>query len=150
MLHQQISEDLKQSMKTGDTLRTSTLRMLLAAVQNKEISLIKKDTGLSEEEFLQVIRSEVKKRKEAAVEFEKGGRAESAEKEKKEAEILEAYLPAEMTDEEIDTLVQKIATEQGAISAKEFGAVMKAVMTQTSGRAEGNRVAEAVKRVLSG
>src|SRR3989344_9284296 len=106
MLHQQISEDLKQSMKVGDVLCTSTLRMLLAAVQNKEISLAKKDTGLSEEEFLQVIRPEVKKRKEAAEGFEKGGRTELSEKEKKEAKILEAYLPAELSEEELSDIVK--------------------------------------------
>lgn len=148
MLHQQISEDLKQSMKAGDALRTSTLRMLLAAVQNKEISLVKKDTGLSDDELLQVIRAEAKKRKEAAGEFEKGGRAELAEKEKKEARILEAYLPSELSDEELTGLVKKIIAEQRTSSEKDFGAVMKGVMAVTQGRATGNRVAEAVKRYL--
>src|SRR3989344_2010932 len=104
MLHQKISEDLKQSMKDKDALRTSTLRMLLAAIKNKEISLTKKDTGLSEDELLQVIRLEVKKRKEAAEGFEKGGRAEMSEKEKKEGEILEAYFPSEPFDTELDDI----------------------------------------------
>jgi len=148
MLHQKISEDLKQSMKDKDALRTSTLRMLLAAIKNKEISLTKKDTGLSEDELLQVIRLEVKKRKEAAEGFEKGGRAEMSEKEKKEGEILEAYLPAELSDKELDDIVKNILAEQGASLAKDFGVVMKGVMAAVHGRAGGNRVADAVKKSL--
>ena len=129
-------------------LRTSTLRMLLAAVQNKEISLTKKDEGLSEEEFLQVIRSEVKKRKEAAEGFEKGGRAEMSEKEQKEAKILEVYLPAELSEEDLDSIVKNVMTEQGVSSEKEFGTVMKGVMAVVQGRAAGNRVVDAVKKCL--
>ena len=148
MLKQQIGSDLKEAMKQKDALRVSALRMLVAAVQNKEIGLMKKDTGLSDDELLQVIRSEVKKRKEAAGEFEKGGRGEMAKKEKEEAEILEAYLPAELSDDELEDLVRKAAEEQGASSAKDFGAVMKAAMALVEGRAAGNRVAEAVKKYL--
>ncbi|OGZ56214.1 MAG: hypothetical protein A3H64_01250 [Candidatus Ryanbacteria bacterium RIFCSPLOWO2_02_FULL_45_11c] len=148
MLKQRIESDLKEAMKQKDELRTSTLRMLLAAVQNKEISLTKKDEGLSEEEFLQVIRSEVKKRKEAAEGFEKGGRTELSEKEKKEAEILEIYLPAELSEEELNVIVKQVMRDLGASSEKDFGAVMKGVMTAVLGRAGGNRVADAVKRYL--
>src|SRR3989344_7721897 len=140
MLKQRIESDLKEAMKQKDELRTSTLRMLLAAVQNKEISLTKKDEGLSEEEFLQVIRSEVKKRKEAAEGFEKGGRAEMSEKEQKEAKILEVYLPAELSEEDLDSIVKNVMTEQGVSSEKEFGTVMKGVMAVVQGRAAGNRV----------
>lgn len=135
-------------MRDRDQLRVSTLRMLLAAVQNKEISLTKKGEGLSDEEFLQVMRSEVKKRKEAAEGFEKGGRAELSEKEKQEASVLEAYLPDELSEEELEALVQKVVAEQTASSANDFGAVMKGVMGRVEGRAGGSRVADAVKKFL--
>ena len=148
MLHQQLSEHLKQSMKAGDTLRTSTLRMLISAIRNKEIMLLKKDVGLSDEETLQVIRSEVKKRKEAAAEFEKGKRGEMADQEKKEAEILEAYLPSELSDKELALLVEKTVADWEGSSPKNFGTVMKAAMTAVEGRAAGNRVAEAVRKSL--
>lgn len=146
MLQKKISEDLIESMRNKDTLRTSTLRMLLAAIQNKEISLLKKDDGLSDDEVLRVIRGEVKKRKEAASEFAKGGRAEMAEKEAKEAVLLEAYVPAELTDEELFTIVEKKVHE----SEKEFGPVMKAVWVVLEGRATGERVVQAVKKALRG
>lgn len=135
-------------MKSHDELRVSTLRMLLAAVQNKEISLVKKDTGLSEDEFLQVIRTEVKKRKEASVEFKKGGRTEMSEKEKREADILEAYLPAELSEKELDEIVKSVIQNQKASSEKDFGVVMKGVMVVVQGRAAGSRVTETVKKCL--
>lgn len=148
MLHKQVSDNLKDAMKSRDELRVSALRMLLAAVQNKEISLAKKNEGLSDDEFLQVIRSEVKKRKEAAEGFERGGRAELSEKEKKEAAILERYLPAELSEEELNAIVKQVITECGDLSTKDFGVVMKGVMAAVQGRAGGNRVADAVKKSL--
>lgn len=150
MLKQRIEVDLKAAMKSRDELRLSTLRMLLAAIQNKEISLLKKDDGLSDDEVLQAIRGEVKKRKEAASEFAKGGRAEMAEKEVKEAVLLEAYLPAELTDEELLDMVEKKVREIGASSEKEFGSVVKAVLLVLEGRAAGERVVQAVKKALRG
>jgi len=139
---------LKQAMKNHDELRVSTLRMLLAAVQNKEISLTKKGEGLSDDEFLHVMRSEVKKRTEAAEGFEKGGRAELSEKEKKEAKILEAYLPAELSEEELSDIVKNVIAGQGASSEKDFGVVMKGVMIAVRGRAAGGRATEMVKKCL--
>ncbi len=148
MLLQKISNDLQQAMKQKDALRVSALRMFIAAIRNKEISLEKKDAGLSEEEIMQVIRTEVKKRKEAAQEFEKGGRAEMSEKELGEAQILETYLPAELSADELQRLVATAAGEAGAADEHDFGAVMKAVMTAVKGRASGERVAETVRKIL--
>jgi uncharacterized protein len=144
MRYQKISGDLKEAMKNKDELRMSVLRMLLSAVYNKEISLGKKETGLSEEEFQQVLRSEAKKRKEAAEEFENGGRAELAEKERSEADILGTYLPAEMPNEELRALVKR------AVSGSEhtFGAGMKAAMAEVKGRASGERVSAMVREML--
>ncbi|TSC79076.1 MAG: hypothetical protein G01um101429_583 [Parcubacteria group bacterium Gr01-1014_29] len=135
-------------MKQKDTLRVSTLRMLISAIRNKEISLIKKDTGLSEEETVQVIRTEVKQRKEAAAEFEKGGREELAEKELSEAVLLEAYLPAELSDDELQKAVKSAIREANASSEKDFGKIMKLVMMSVQGRVSGERVMRAVKNAL--
>lgn len=148
MLHQKISEDLKEAMKSQNILRTSTLRMLISAIRNKEISLIKKDTGLSEDETAQVIRTEVKQRKEAAAEFERGGRGELAEKELSEAVLLEAYLPAELSDEYLQKAVKDAMREANASSEKDFGKVMKLVMMSVQGRASGQRVMRAVTDAL--
>lgn len=150
MLKQQIETHLKDAMKSRDELRVSTLRMLVSAIQNKEISVLKKESGLTDEEIMQVIRAEVKKRKEAAEGFEKGGRSEMAQKEKAEEAILEAYLPAELRDEELLGMVESKIEELGAErSERSFGIVMKAVVTAVKGRATGERVAEAVKKILA-
>lgn len=148
MLQQKLHEDLKQAMKQKDALCVSTLRMLISAIRNKEISLIKKDTGLSEDETLQVIRTEVKQRKEAAAEFEKGGRPELAKKELSEATLLEAYLPVELSDDELRLKAEAAVRESGVHSEKDFGKVMKLVMPSVQGRASGQRVMHAVKDVL--
>lgn len=149
MLQQKLHEDLTAAMKQKDTLRVSTLRMLISAIRNKEISLIKKDTGLSEDETLQVIRTEVKQRKEAAAEFEKGGRGELAEKELSEAVLLETYLPVELSNEYLQKAVKDAMREANASSEKDFGKVMKLVMMNVQGRASGERVMHAVKDALN-
>lgn len=148
MLKAHIESDLKEAMKSGDEARRSTLRMLIAAIQNKEIELVKKDEGLSDNEVMAVIRSEVKKRKDAAEEFTKGGRAEMADNETREAGILAAYLPAEMSDEELDRLVDEAVLAAGSVSQKDFGQIMKALVPLVKGRASGDRVSGAVRSRL--
>ena len=150
MLKQRIESDLKVAMKSRDELVTSTLRMLVAAIRNKEISVLKKDSGLTDEEITQVIRTEVKKRKEAVEGFKKGGRSEMAEKEKAEEVILEVYLPAEIGDEELLRIVSDKVEELGIEHREQnFGIVMRAVVAMVKGRATGERVAEAVKKTLA-
>ena len=102
MLNQQIQKDLKEAMINKDALRLSVLRMLSASFKNKEIELGKKDEGLSDSDMLAVVKTEVKKRKDAAVGFRNGDREESALKEEEEMKILQKYLPAEVGDEEIE------------------------------------------------
>ena len=143
MLKQKIADDLKEAMRAGDELRRSVLRMLISSIQNKEIELQKKDTGLADEEVLQVIRSEVKKRKDAAAEFKAAAREEMATRELEEGKLLEQYLPPEISDEELLRIV-----ETGATSVAEFGTIMKAVMPSLKGRASGDRISAAVREVL--
>lgn len=143
-----IKEDLKGAMKNGETVKVSTLRMLLAAIHNKEIELIKKEVGLSDEETMDVIRSESKKRRDAIEGFEKGARADLAAQEREELKILESYLPPEISDEELLAEVKKGIEESGATSAADFGKVMKILSPILKGKASGNRIAEAVKKEL--
>jgi uncharacterized protein len=148
MLQQKFHEDLKQAMKQKDELRVSVLRMLIAAIRNKEISLIKKEEGLSDDEVLQVVRGEVKRRKEASAEFDKGGRVEMAEKEKAEAKILARYLPTELSDEELQSAVISVIKQVGAVSESDFGLVMKTLIPTLKGRVSGERVSHAVRETL--
>src|SRR3989344_1059675 len=100
-LKQKLSEDLKSALKQKNEVRVSSLRMVLAAVANKEIEIRKKDIGLSDEEVLEALSSEVKKRKDSVVEFKKGGREDLVAREVAELAVLKGYLPAEMPDEEV-------------------------------------------------
>ncbi len=150
MLKQKIESDLKEAMKSGDEARRSTLRMLIASMRNKEIELMKKESGLLDEEILGVIRSEVKKRKDAAEEFTKGGREDMAAKETNEASLLSEYLPAEMTDNELKQMGQDAIQTTGAVTEKDFGNVMKILMPLVKGRASGDRISSAVRARLQG
>ena len=143
-----ITEDMKDSMKKGETTRTSTIRMLISAIHNKEIELGKKEAGLSDEETMDVIRSEAKKRKDAVVGFEQAGRPELSQQEKDELAILEAYLPPEISDEELISVVKKGIEESGAASPADFGKVMKILSPLLKGKASGNRIVAAVKKEL--
>lgn len=144
-LKQQIIEDQKNALRSGNKDELSTLRMLLAAISNKEIDLRKKDIGLSDSEIMDVINSEVKKRKDAVAEYKKAGRDESAKKEKFEMEVLKKYLPPEISDEDLIRIVRDGIRETGAVSAADFPKVMKAIMPTLKGKASGDRISKAVK-----
>ena len=145
-MKQKIQQDLKQSLLEKNELKTGTLRMVLAALVNKE-----KERGaqITEEEAQSVLLAEAKKRKEAAEAFEKGGRPEMAEKERKELEILQAYLPEQMSEEEIRAAVKEAIEQTGASSAQDMGKVMAAVMSKLKGRADGVLVSSVVKEELT-
>lgn len=153
-LKQKIAGDMKRALKDGDALRLSTLRMLSAAIANKEIELRKKEAGLSDDEIIAVINSEIKKRRDAAAEYKKGGREDSAKKEEDEAAILKEYMPPEISDEELREIVKKAVKELNVGSAgageKDFGKAMKIIMPQVKGRASGDRIAQILKSELSG
>ncbi len=147
-MKQKIEDDAKTSLKAGEALKTSVLRLALTAIHNREIQLLKKDRGLSDEEVLEVIRSEAKKRKDAAEEFKKGGREDLVKKELEEAEILAGYLPPEISEEELIRILKDGAREAGAVRAEDFGKVMKVVMPVLKGKASGDRISSNLKRLL--
>ena len=148
-LKDQLHADLTASMKARDALRTSTLRMVLTAITNAEVSG-KEVRELSDDEVLTVLGSEAKKRREAATAFAEGDRPELAEKETAEAEILAEYLPAQLGADEIAAIVTAAVESAGAAGEgmKAMGRVMGIVSPQVKGRADGGAVAAEVKRQL--
>lgn len=151
MLKGTIESEVRAAMKSRDAVLLGTLRMALAAIKNRELEKrANPPTGggaseLTEEETMAVVKSEVKKRKDSVAEFEKAGRHDLADKEKAELAILQKYLPAEISDEEIEKLVRPLAAGR---AMADFGAVMKDAMKAVAGRAGGDRVSAAVKRAL--
>ncbi|MEV5600252.1 GatB/YqeY domain-containing protein [Streptomyces sp. NPDC052299] len=151
-LKSKLKEDLTTAMKARDELTSSTLRLTLTAITKEEVGG-KTARELSDDEVQKVIAKEAKKRREAADAFAKGGRAEQAEREKQEGAILEAYLPQQLSDEELSAIVASAVDEAkaaGAEGPRAMGAVMKIVNPKVAGRAEGGRVAATVKRLLAG
>ena len=148
-LKDQLHADLTTSMKARDALRTSTLRMVLTAITNAEVSG-KEVRELTDEDVLTVLGSEAKKRREAAAAFAEGHRPELAEKETAEAEILAEYLPAQLGADEIAAIVTAAVESAGAAGQgmKAMGRVMGIVSPQVKGRADGGAVAAEVKRQL--
>ncbi len=140
---EKLQSDLKTAMKGGDSETSGTIRMLQAAVQNEHIAK-GKDKELTEEDVVAVLRKEAKKRKESADLYAKAGRNDLAEKEEKELAFIKTYLPAELSDEEVEALVQEVVSG----GEKDFGKVMGAVMGKVAGRAEASRVTAAVKKAL--
>ena len=151
-LKQQLQEDLTASIRARDELRSGTIRLTLSAITNEEVAG-KVARQLSDEEVLKVITREAKKRREAAEAFEAGGRPESAARERAEGVLLAAYLPKQLTDDELTAIVAGAVAEAraaGAEGPRAMGAVMKLVNPKVAGLAEGGRVAAAVKQALAG
>ncbi len=146
-LYDRLTEDLKFAMKSRDQLRMDVIRMIKAAVLNKEVEL-KRD--LDDAEMSRVMTTLVKQRRESIEQFEKAQRQELAAKERQEIEIIESYLPKPLSPEELETLVTSVIADTGARSIKDLGAVMKAVMARLGGQTvDGKLVSELVKRKLS-
>jgi len=146
-LKDRITSDMTAAMKSKEAARLSTLRMVKAAVQNREIE---KGGALSDEELTKLLQSLVKQRRDSVEQYEKAGRAELAEKEQAEIAVIEEYLPQAATREEIERAVSEAVAETGASSMKEMGAVMKAALARLAGRnADGRVVSEVVKSKLS-
>ena len=149
-LAERINQDLTAAMKAKDAARTSTLRMAKAAIMNKEID---KKSALDDAETLKLLQGLVKQREDSADQYGKAGRFELAEKENAEITLLKAYLPAEVSDAEVQAAVDKALAETGASSLKDMGKAMKAALAalSASGKAvDGKRVNEAVKKKLGG
>lgn len=148
-LHQSIESDLKTALKSGDKDRVGVLRFLIAAVKNHQIELVAKDKEyLADEETVAVVRRQMKQRKDSIEQYQKGGRADLAEKEEKELAILEKYAPAQMDEEILRKIVGKKIKELSISGKPEYGKLMGAVMTQTKGRADGNAVRKIVEEEL--
>jgi uncharacterized protein YqeY len=141
-----IQADVRKAMKERESLRVSTLRLLLAAVKNREIEQGK---SLDEAELLNVINSAIKKRREAVEEYEKAGRPERAEIEREEMAILQAYLPPPLEEAELATLIEEAVRETKAEGPKDTGLIMKWIMPRVAGRADGRLVNQMVRDKLS-
>jgi uncharacterized protein YqeY len=145
-LHERLAEDLKLAMKARDQLRVDVIRMIKAAILNKELELKKE---LDDADLTKVMTTLVKQRKEAVEQYQKAKRDDLAGKELQEISIIEAYLPKALSEEEILQLIDAVIGETGAKTLKEMGAVMKAVMVRLAGQpVDGKRVNELVRSKL--
>ena len=147
-LREKITSDIKEAMRSGDTLRRDTLRFLDSAIKNYEIEKRKKETGLSDEEILEVIGRSVKQRNDSIQQYVSGGRPELAEKEKAELEILKTYMPKQLSEDEIRKIVKEIISGIGTTIAANMGKIMGQAMGKMKGKADGNIVKKVVSEEL--
>lgn len=144
-LLQRLDADLKSALKASEKLRLSVIRLLKAAVKNQQID---KGHELSDEEVLSVISSLAKQRRESIEQFSKGGRIDLAEQERSELAILQSYLPAQLSPEELDKIILEAIKESGAKGEKEIGKVMRLLMPKIKGVADGKAVNDRVRELL--
>jgi uncharacterized protein YqeY len=145
-LQERLSQDMKSAMLAKDADRLSTLRLLKSVIGYVQIE--RKTENLSDADFVGVVQKEVKKRRDAIEQYEKGGRPELAAKEKNEITVLETFLPKELSPEELEQLVKVTIQEVGATSKKEMGPVIKAVQAKAAGRADGKTISGLVGKLL--
>ena len=145
-LSESISDDLKKAMKSRNQLVVSCLRMLITAIKNKRVE---KGEDLDDNEIQALISSQIRKGQEAAKEFRKGGREDLAEKEEKEVNILFSYLPEQLSDDELEDILKKIISENSLTGMKDMGILMKKAMAEIKGKAQGSKVSETAKKLLS-
>ncbi|MBV5302664.1 MAG: GatB/YqeY domain-containing protein [Chlorobium sp.] len=149
-LKEKIDPDLKSSMKSGDKTRLNAIRSIRAALLEKEVSIrVGGVAMLTEEQELEVLVSLAKKRRDAIEQFTAGNRPDLAETEQAELAVLEEYLPAPVSDEEVTAVIEDIITTTGAASMKEMGKVMAEAMKALKGKADGTKVQQIVKSLLS-
>ena len=148
-LSQRIDSDLKEAMRAKDTTKLSVLRMLKSALKYGAIAKSGAEAELSDTEAAQVIRKQARQRQDSIESFEKGGRAELAEKEKEELAVLNTYLPQGMSPDELTKVVRETIAEVGATSKAQMGAVMKALQAKVAGRVDGKALSAEVARQLS-
>lgn len=163
-LKEKIEQNLNSALKEKREIETSVLRMLLAVILNKEKEKrykltkekpelkeeeLEKESKLTNEEIIEIISSEIKKRKDAVLEFEKGNRMDLAERERAEIEVLNKYLPEQISEEEIKKLAEEAVKKTGAKEIKDIGKVMTELMPKVKGRADGGTVSKIVKELLT-
>lgn len=140
---------MKDAMRSKDKVALSTIRMLKSSIKNAAIEKGGADAELNDSEVVNVIRKEVKKRQDSIEQYEEAGRAELAEGEQAEIEVLQKYLPEPLSDDDIEKAVEEAIAEVGATSKKEMGQVMKLLQEKTAGRADGKTLSQAVAKRLS-
>jgi uncharacterized protein len=146
-LREKLDEDLKSAMRAKDSLRMNTVRGLKSAIKYREIELMK---PLDDAGILGVVASEIKRRRDSVEQYRAGNRPELAEKEEAEIRILQEFLPQQLTPAEVEAKVDEVIARVGAKGPKDMGGVMKALLPEVQGRADGKVVSELVKRRLSG
>jgi uncharacterized protein len=147
MLNEKIDTDLKASMKSKDMIKLNTLRMLKTAIKNKAIEL--KKSELADDAILDVLQKQVKQRRDSFEEFKKANRTDLADKEAQEIDIINAYLPTQLSEDELKPIVQKAVESTGATGKSDMGKVMKEVMAQTKGKADGKTISKLVQSLLT-
>ena len=148
-LKEKLQNDLTEAMRARDEVRSSTIRMVLTAIKNEEVSG-KEARDLSDAEVITVLSREAKKRREAAEAFEQAGAADRAANEKAEGAIIAEYLPAQLSESDIKEMIAAAITESGATGPQQMGQVMKLIQPKIAGRADGGIVSSLVKAALSG
>jgi uncharacterized protein YqeY len=146
-LKERITEDMKAAMRASEKERLSTIRLVQAAIKQREVD---ERITLDDTQVLVVLEKMVKQRKESIAQFEQGGRKDLADKERREIELLQAYLPAQLSDSELDALIRDAVAATGAASIKDMGKVMGVVKSKAAGRADMATVGARVKAVLGG
>jgi hypothetical protein len=146
-LREKLDEDLKSAMRAKDSLRMNTVRALKSAIKYREIELMK---PLDDAGILGVVATEIKRRRDSVEQYRAGNRADLADKEEAEIKILQEFLPQQLTREEVEAKVAEAITRVGAQGPKDMGAVMKALLPEVQGRADGKVVSELVKQRLAG
>jgi|SRR3989344_2675812 len=162
MLKDKLQSDVKESLKNGNSQKRVLLGMVLSSIKNRELekrsklsrtepdmAKVEEQSKLNDEEIIEVLSSEIKKRKDAMEQFEKGGRPELAESERKEAEMLMVYMPEQMSEDDIRNEVKKTITETGIKDMKEMGKLIGSVMAKVKGKADGQMISRIVKEELS-
>lgn len=145
-INKKINEEMVAAAKSQDKIRLSAVRMIKAALHNKEISLMR---PLNESEVLQLLSSMMKQRKDSIEQFAKGGRTDLVQKEEAELKVIQEFMPAQMSDEDVEALIKATIEETGAASVKDMGKVMKVLMPKLAGVADGKVAGEKVKAFLS-
>ncbi len=148
-LQEQITEDYKAAMKSGDAVRKMTLSGLRAAFKSAEIDARGTDKIVDDETFQSVIEKEAKKRRESIEEFTKAGRTDLADKETAELEVLKTYLPEQLSDEELQGIIDEVVAQTGASSPKDMGKVMGVLVPRLAGRADGKLASKLVREKLA-
>ena len=146
-LKERITEDMKAAMRASEKERLSTIRLVQAAIKQREVD---ERITLDDTQVLVVLEKMVKQRKESIAQFEQGGRKDLADKERREIELLQAYLPAQLSDSDLDVLIREAVAATGAASIKDMGKVMSVVKSKAAGRADMAVVGARVKAVLGG